>query len=142
MSVLAFYIFIITIFIFKNELRSYLSFSFMQILHISDVEVRETKMMGETPIIIVVVGISLAFSSFSLYLSVNFGKTSWYGSFPSNLSQFQTQEVYCIRDKLGSITEGGKVNVIPVIFLLSLLGTIHSRIVRLSYLSLVWETIN
>ncbi|KAL8536301.1 hypothetical protein ACS0TY_011791 [Phlomoides rotata] len=46
-----------------------------KILHISDVEVRETKMMGDTPIIIVA---------------------------------FQTQQVYCVRDRLGSIKEGGQ----------------------------------
>ncbi|KAL6994795.1 hypothetical protein U1Q18_043089, partial [Sarracenia purpurea var. burkii] len=51
-----------------------------KILHISDVEVRETKMMGDTPIIIVM---------------------------------FQTQQVYCVRDRLGAITEGGKVNAKP-----------------------------
>lgn len=26
------------------------------------------------------------------------------------LSQFQTQQVYCVRDRNGSITEGGQVN--------------------------------
>nr|GEZ14754.1 mitochondrial import inner membrane translocase subunit TIM44-2 [Tanacetum cinerariifolium] len=46
-----------------------------KILHISEVEVRETKMMGDTPLIIV---------------------------------GFQTQQVYCVRDRLGEITEGGK----------------------------------
>ncbi|KAJ6834962.1 mitochondrial import inner membrane translocase subunit TIM44-2 [Iris pallida] len=46
-----------------------------KILHISDVDVRETKMMGSTPIIII---------------------------------GFQTQQIYCIRDKEGSITAGGK----------------------------------
>ncbi|KAK9282158.1 hypothetical protein L1049_005070 [Liquidambar formosana] len=46
-----------------------------KILHISEAEIRETKMMGSTPIIIVA---------------------------------FQTQQVYCVRDRHGSITEGGK----------------------------------
>uniref|UniRef100_A0A5B7ACX3 Tim44-like domain-containing protein n=1 Tax=Davidia involucrata TaxID=16924 RepID=A0A5B7ACX3_DAVIN len=46
-----------------------------KILHISEVEARETRMMGDTPIIIVA---------------------------------FQTQQVYCVRDRLGSIKEGGK----------------------------------
>lgn len=31
-------------------------------------------------------------------------------SFGGKLLQFQTQQVYCIRDRLGSITEGGQVN--------------------------------
>jgi len=56
----------------------------MQILHISDVEVRETKMMGTSPIII-----------FMVYAFI--------------LSLFQTQQVYCVRDRNGSITEGGQV---------------------------------
>ncbi|KAL3613857.1 hypothetical protein CASFOL_041931 [Castilleja foliolosa] len=54
-----------------------------KILHISDVEVRETKMMGDTPIIIVV---------------------------------FQTQQVYCIRDKLGEVTEGGQDTIHTVYY--------------------------
>ncbi|KAL2537858.1 Mitochondrial import inner membrane translocase subunit TIM44-2 [Forsythia ovata] len=54
-----------------------------KILHISEVEVRETKMMGDTPIIIVA---------------------------------FQTQQVYCIRDRLGSITEGGQDTIHTVYY--------------------------
>ncbi|XP_016510879.2 mitochondrial import inner membrane translocase subunit TIM44-2 isoform X1 [Nicotiana tabacum] len=54
-----------------------------KILHISDVEVRETKMMGDSPIIILA---------------------------------FQTQQVYCIRDKLGSIKEGGKDTIHTVYY--------------------------
>ncbi|XP_070021815.1 mitochondrial import inner membrane translocase subunit TIM44-2-like isoform X3 [Nicotiana sylvestris] len=46
-----------------------------KILHVSDIEVREKKMMGDSPLIIL---------------------------------GFKTQQVYCIRDKLGSIKEGGK----------------------------------
>ncbi|GAV67805.1 Tim44 domain-containing protein [Cephalotus follicularis] len=46
-----------------------------RILHISEVEVRETKMMGTSPLIIVA---------------------------------FQTQQVYCVRDREGVIKEGGK----------------------------------
>ncbi|XP_074294674.1 mitochondrial import inner membrane translocase subunit TIM44-2-like [Silene latifolia] len=46
-----------------------------KILHISEMFVRETKMMGNTPIIIL---------------------------------DFQTQQVYCVRDRQGSIMEGGK----------------------------------
>ncbi|KAF3436151.1 hypothetical protein FNV43_RR23243 [Rhamnella rubrinervis] len=55
-----------------------------KILHISEVEVRETKMMGASPIIIV---------------------------------SFQTQQVYCIRDRNGSITEGGKDTIHTVYYL-------------------------
>ena len=40
----------------------------MQILHISDVEVRETKMMGNSPIIIFVVCISFFFELDSKHL--------------------------------------------------------------------------
>ncbi|CAA2989786.1 mitochondrial import inner membrane translocase subunit TIM44-2-like isoform X3 [Olea europaea var. sylvestris] len=54
-----------------------------KILHISEVEVRETKMMGDTPIIIVA---------------------------------FQTQQVYCVRDRLGSITEGGQDTIHTVYY--------------------------
>ncbi|KAL6194179.1 hypothetical protein ACLB2K_035263 [Fragaria x ananassa] len=46
-----------------------------KILHISDVEVRETKLIGDSPIIIVM---------------------------------FRTQQVYCVRDKNGAITEGSQ----------------------------------
>ncbi|KAM7527301.1 hypothetical protein LguiB_030711 [Lonicera macranthoides] len=54
-----------------------------KILHISEVEVRETKMMGDSPIIIVA---------------------------------FQTQQVYCVRDRLGAITEGGKDTIHTVYY--------------------------
>ncbi|EYU40469.1 hypothetical protein MIMGU_mgv1a005111mg [Erythranthe guttata] len=54
-----------------------------KILHISEAEVKETKMMGETPIIIV---------------------------------NFQTQQIYSIRDKLGSITEGGQDTIHTVYY--------------------------
>ncbi|CAN4108660.1 unnamed protein product [Withania somnifera] len=54
-----------------------------KILHISEVEVRETKIMGDSPIIILA---------------------------------FQTQQVYCIRDKLGSIKEGGKDTIHTVYY--------------------------
>ncbi|KAG1327937.1 Mitochondrial import inner membrane translocase subunit TIM44-2 [Cocos nucifera] len=50
-----------------------------KILHISEVDVRETKMMGSTPIIIIA---------------------------------FQTQQIYCVRDRQGSITAGGKYDKI------------------------------
>jgi len=59
------------------------SFFDNKILHISDVEVRETKMMGNSPIIIFV---------------------------------FQTQQVYCVRDRHGSITEGGQDTIHTVYY--------------------------
>lgn len=70
----------------KAEHRAYESqgiFFDNKILHISEVEVRETKMMGTTPIIIVA---------------------------------FQTQQVYCVRDRSGSITEGGKDTIQTVYY--------------------------
>ncbi|CAL5427429.1 unnamed protein product [Camellia sinensis] len=82
------------------------------ILHISDVEVRETKMMGDTPIIIVVVGTLLA----QLL-------TFFWGELKSDidglcflLSQFQTQQVYCVRDRNGSVTEGGQGDTIHTVY--------------------------
>ncbi|KAF3975601.1 hypothetical protein CMV_001168 [Castanea mollissima] len=54
-----------------------------KILHISDVEVRETKMMGNSPIIILA---------------------------------FQTQQVYCVRDRHGSITEGSQDTIHTVYY--------------------------
>ncbi|GFQ01870.1 mitochondrial import inner membrane translocase subunit tim44-2 [Phtheirospermum japonicum] len=54
-----------------------------KILHVSEVEIRETKMMGDTPIIIVA---------------------------------FQTQQVYCIRDKDGEVTEGGQDTINTVYY--------------------------
>ncbi|KAH9729382.1 mitochondrial import inner membrane translocase subunit TIM44-2 [Citrus sinensis] len=54
-----------------------------RILHVSEVEVRETKMMGSSPIIIVA---------------------------------FQTQQIYCVRDKHGTITEGGKDTIQTVYY--------------------------
>lgn len=54
-----------------------------KILHISEVEVRETKMMGDSPIVIV---------------------------------SFQTQQVHCVRDRHGTITEGGKDTIHTVYY--------------------------
>uniref|UniRef100_A0A0D9VLF6 Tim44-like domain-containing protein n=1 Tax=Leersia perrieri TaxID=77586 RepID=A0A0D9VLF6_9ORYZ len=51
--------------------------AYSKILHISDADVRETKMMGSVPIIIVV---------------------------------FQTQQIYCVRDREGQVTEGGQAH--------------------------------
>lgn len=81
----------------------------MQILHISDVEVRETKMMGTSPIIIVAVGISLAFYYEHLKL---FWWKQYINGPPWESLQFQTQQVYCVRSADGSIKEGGKVNAV------------------------------
>ncbi|XP_054803126.1 mitochondrial import inner membrane translocase subunit TIM44-2-like [Prosopis cineraria] len=54
-----------------------------KILHVSEVEVRETKMMGSSPLIIVM---------------------------------FQTQQIYCVRGRNGSITEGGKDTIHTVYY--------------------------
>ncbi|XVF72001.1 hypothetical protein PTKIN_Ptkin12aG0086100 [Pterospermum kingtungense] len=63
--------------------RSHGIFFDNKILHVSDVEVRETKMMGTSPIIIVA---------------------------------FQTQQIYCVRDREGKITEGGKDTIQTVYY--------------------------
>lgn len=54
-----------------------------KILHISDVDVRETKLMGSTPVIIVA---------------------------------FQTQQIYCVRDREGAITAGGKDTIHTIFY--------------------------
>ncbi|TQD82268.1 hypothetical protein C1H46_032167 [Malus baccata] len=54
-----------------------------KILHISEAEIKETKMMGHSPIIIVM---------------------------------FQTQQVYCVRDRNGDVTEGGKDTIHTVYY--------------------------
>lgn len=54
-----------------------------KLLHISDVEVKETKLLGNTPIIIV---------------------------------GFQTQQIYCVRDKHGKITQGAKDDIHTVFY--------------------------
>ncbi|GJM88085.1 hypothetical protein PR202_ga04109 [Eleusine coracana subsp. coracana] len=56
--------------------------AYSKILHISDADVLETKMMGSTPIII---------------------------------AAFRMQQIYCIRDKEGQVTEGGQ-DVIQTVF--------------------------
>ncbi|KAK7308928.1 hypothetical protein RJT34_05271 [Clitoria ternatea] len=66
-----------------NAYRSHGIFFDNKILHISEVDVRETKMMGSSPVIIVI---------------------------------FQTQQIYCVRDRNGSITEGGKDTIHTVIY--------------------------
>lgn len=79
----------------------------MQILHISEVDVRETKMMGDSPLIIV--GVS-TFSSVKKNRKIKKNKVLYYVlSWLTWVVQFQTQQVYCVRDRLGEITEGGKV---------------------------------
>ncbi|KMZ69113.1 putative Mitochondrial import inner membrane translocase subunit tim44,putative [Zostera marina] len=65
----------------KGEKRAYESQGYFydnKLLHISEAEVRETKMLGSTPIIIVV---------------------------------FQTQQIYCVRDREGSVTAGSKDSI-------------------------------
>ncbi|KAL6661182.1 hypothetical protein ACP70R_000566 [Stipagrostis hirtigluma subsp. patula] len=62
----------------KGERQAYASqgiFFDHKILHISDADILETKMLGSSPIIIV---------------------------------RFQTQQIYCIRDREGQITDGGQ----------------------------------
>ncbi|XP_078164298.1 mitochondrial import inner membrane translocase subunit TIM44-2-like isoform X1 [Carex rostrata] len=70
----------------KGERTAYESqgmFFDKKILHISEVDVRETKMMGSTPIIILF---------------------------------FQTQQIYCVRDKQGEIMDGGKDTILTVYY--------------------------
>ncbi|OIW12140.1 hypothetical protein TanjilG_02361 [Lupinus angustifolius] len=62
----------------RSAFQSHGIFFDNKIVHISDVELKETKMMGASPVIIVM---------------------------------FQTQQIHCVRDIHGSITEGGKVRV-------------------------------
>ncbi|KAL2335809.1 hypothetical protein Fmac_010255 [Flemingia macrophylla] len=66
-----------------NAYKSHGIFFDNKILHVSDVDVRETKMMGASPVIIVM---------------------------------FQTQQIYCVRDRNGSITEGGKDTIHTVFY--------------------------
>ncbi|PNY10203.1 mitochondrial import inner membrane translocase subunit TIM44-2-like protein [Trifolium pratense] len=58
-----------------------------KILHISDLEVREAKILESSPHIIVV---------------------------------FQTQQIYCVRDRNGEVTEGGKDTIHTVFYLWAL----------------------
>lgn len=70
----------------KGERTAYESqgmFFDKKILHISEVDVRETKMMGSTPIIILF---------------------------------FQTQQIYCVRDRQGEIMDGGKDTIHTVYY--------------------------
>ncbi|TKY49923.1 Mitochondrial import inner membrane translocase subunit TIM44-2 [Spatholobus suberectus] len=66
-----------------NAYQSHGIFFDNKILHVSEVDVRETKMMGSSPVIIL-----------------------W----------FQTQQIYCVRDRNGSITEGGKDTIHTVFY--------------------------
>lgn len=79
----------------------------LQILHISDADVRETKMLGSAPIILVMVSAQWHIDSlfFSFLLSV---LLTVYPCFQTPF-QFRTQEIHCIRDKEGQVTEGGQV---------------------------------
>ncbi|ERN18748.1 mitochondrial import inner membrane translocase subunit TIM44-2 [Amborella trichopoda] len=68
------------------ERRAYVSqgiFFDNKILHISDAEVVEQKLMGSTPVIIIM---------------------------------FRTQQVYCVRDSYGAITDGGRDTIHAVIY--------------------------
>ncbi|KAF0928472.1 hypothetical protein E2562_004116 [Oryza meyeriana var. granulata] len=70
----------------KGERDAYASqgiFFDHRILHISDADVRETKIMGSAPIIIV---------------------------------EFQTQQIYCVRDREGQVTEGGQDTIQTVFY--------------------------
>ncbi|KQK15108.1 mitochondrial import inner membrane translocase subunit TIM44-2 [Brachypodium distachyon] len=70
----------------KGERKAYASqgiFFDHKILHISDADVRETKMLGSAPIIVVM---------------------------------FQTQEIHCVRDREGQITEGGQDTIRTVFY--------------------------
>ncbi|CAN1244950.1 Mitochondrial import inner membrane translocase subunit TIM44-2 [Linum grandiflorum] len=66
-----------------NAFKSHGIFFDNRLLHISEVEVRETKMMGTSPIIIV---------------------------------GFQTQQIHCVRDREGKITEGGQDTIHTVYY--------------------------
>ncbi|KAK7316518.1 hypothetical protein RJT34_00044 [Clitoria ternatea] len=66
-----------------NAYQSHGIFFDNKILHVSELDVRETKMMGSSPVIIVF---------------------------------FQTQQIYCVRDRNGSITEGGKDTIHTVFY--------------------------
>ncbi|KAL0794157.1 hypothetical protein Bca101_065534 [Brassica carinata] len=67
----------------RAALKSHDLFFDHKILHISELHVEETKMMGTTPIIIV---------------------------------RFQTQEIFCVRDKNGKIKEGGQDTIHSVYY--------------------------
>eukprot|EP00252_Welwitschia_mirabilis_P024708 TRINITY_DN7410_c0_g1_i4.p1 TRINITY_DN7410_c0_g1~~TRINITY_DN7410_c0_g1_i4.p1 ORF type:complete len:319 (+),score=73.22 TRINITY_DN7410_c0_g1_i4:173-1129(+) len=70
----------------KAERRAYESqgiFFDNKILHISEVEVKETKLLGNAPIIIVT---------------------------------FQTQQIYCVKDRNGKVTQGGEDDIHTVYY--------------------------
>ncbi|KAH7285791.1 hypothetical protein KP509_33G046100 [Ceratopteris richardii] len=70
----------------RAERRAYESqgiFFDNKILHVSDLELKETKLLGNVPIIIVT---------------------------------FQTQQIYCVRDKHGKITQGAKDDILTVYY--------------------------
>lgn len=70
----------------RAERRAYESqgiFFDNKILHISDLELKDTKLMGNVPIIIVT---------------------------------FQTQQIFCVRDKHGKITQGAKDDILTVYY--------------------------
>ncbi|CAL0317000.1 unnamed protein product [Lupinus luteus] len=67
----------------RSAFQSHGIFFDNKILHVSDVELKETKMMGASPVFIVM---------------------------------FQTQQIHCVRDIHGSITEGGKDTIQTVYY--------------------------
>ncbi|KAL5198127.1 hypothetical protein ABZP36_001639 [Zizania latifolia] len=70
----------------KGERQAYASqgiFFDHKILHISDADARETKMLGSSPVIII---------------------------------GFQTQQIYCVRDREGQVTEGGQDTIQTVLY--------------------------
>lgn len=70
----------------RAERRAYESqglFFDNKILHVSDLELKETKLLGNVPIIIVT---------------------------------FQTQQIFCVRDKHGKITQGAKDDILTVYY--------------------------
>eukprot|EP00250_Pteridium_aquilinum_P014724 c22158_g1_i2 orf=737-1726(+) len=70
----------------RAERRAYESqgiFFDNKILHVSDIELKETKLLGNVPIIIIT---------------------------------FQTQQIFCVRDKHGKITQGAKDDILTVYY--------------------------
>ncbi|XP_057433930.1 mitochondrial import inner membrane translocase subunit TIM44-2-like [Lotus japonicus] len=70
-----------------NAYQSHGIFFDNKILHVSDVDVRETKMLESSPVIVVM---------------------------------FQTQQIHCVRDRHGEITEGGKDTIHNIFYLWAL----------------------
>lgn len=73
------------------------------------------------------------------------GRSDINGCSPWESLQFQTQQVYCVRNADGSIKEGGKVNALSFIyhilhmcnakiFFLFLFGRPHVQLIGMSYI--------